>query len=711
MAIQVRCSGGHKLNVPDKFAGKKIRCPKCEVIVRIPKVGESPTGDPAASQLTNQAKPAKQKPARRIKTKSAQANQNPAPAESLQNKDESNRLPSAHKKKTTTAKPRSKGNSAPPVSVSREAFVDASEEYNLDDDGLDEGDMIDDTGGYDDDLYGDESYGDDLYTDDSASLPRRRPKSKRPKKSSSKNKRSQTESSSAGKQPVLLGIAAGSLSAIVLLGIIWMVLPSGPSADANAKETIPSPVASADSAAAPLGISSTTETDITTIQTETPSATTQSDVAVPSASDAPVINAKARLREIQLGFALHRECFGMYAAPTGSGKYCSQLSWRVHLLPFVGELDLHNRFHLDEPWDSVHNKALLPEIPPVFRFDSSPLTRVRVASGPDMLFGSGRPASPRDLKDGHAQTIQTYICGASQATEWTRPEEPDFNSDTAAGILNALDGQPLECMMWDARSTTFPGDVSPETLSALLTPAGNELVADATVPENASDETPMPPELGLRIKTIMSQDKRRKQNLDMIGAAMQQYHDIYKRLPLSDSKRLLAPDGTPLLSWRVHVLPLLGQRALHQQFNLDESWDSEHNAALLKEMPDFFRDPSDDADSSDTRVLTLTGPGTAYPSAQGLNMREFGDGSQSTLVAVLAGRDKAVPWTKPADLPFDPAAPIECLGKLDYPGVYCLSGSCSRRVLLKTIPRELLTAAVTPSGGERLPREKNHFGL
>ena len=52
------------------------------------------------------------------------------------------------------------------------------------------------------------------------------------------------------------------------------------------------------------------------------------------------------------------------------------LSWRVAVLPFIedssfgvakGGQPLYNEFHLDEPWDSEHNKALIAKMPAAFR--------------------------------------------------------------------------------------------------------------------------------------------------------------------------------------------------------------------------------------------------------------------------------------------------------------------------------------------------------
>src|SRR6185295_2767398 len=39
------------------------------------------------------------------------------------------------------------------------------------------------------------------------------------------------------------------------------------------------------------------------------------------------------------------------------------LSWRVAILPYLNQKQLYESFHLDEPWDSEHNRKLIPRMP------------------------------------------------------------------------------------------------------------------------------------------------------------------------------------------------------------------------------------------------------------------------------------------------------------------------------------------------------------
>jgi hypothetical protein len=121
------------------------------------------------------------------------------------------------------------------------------------------------------------------------------------------------------------------------------------------------------------------------------------------------------------------------------------------------------------------------------------------------------------------------------------------------------------------------------------------------------------------------------------------------------------PDGIPH-SWRVELLPFLGQKALYDQYRMGEPWDSPANKKVLEQMPDIFRSPYDDPKSTNTAYFALVGPGTVFEGPDGITWKqiEAADGLDNTILFVEAKRN--IPWTKPEDIPFDPQKPLPALG-------------------------------------------------
>ena len=137
----------------------------------------------------------------------------------------------------------------------------------------------------------------------------------------------------------------------------------------------------------------------------------------------------------------------------------------------------------------------------------------------------------------------------------------------------------------------------------------------------------------------------------IIGNALFEYDMKKGHLPPA---AILSPEGKPLLSWRVALLPYLGKQDLYDRFKLDEAWDSPHNLPLLKEIPDAYRILRGDVLAKDrTYCQVLVGPGTAFEGPRGLSLTaDFPDGGGNTILAVEAAN--AVPWTKPEDVVYDP---------------------------------------------------------
>ena len=69
-------------------------------------------------------------------------------------------------------------------------------------------------------------------------------------------------------------------------------------------------------------------------------------------------------------------------------------------------------------------------------------------------------------------------------------------------------------------------------------------------------------------------------NMKQILLAFHNYLSTNAVLPAAAS---YGADGLPKLSWRVALLPYLGESELFKEFHQDEPWDSEHNHALLEE--------------------------------------------------------------------------------------------------------------------------------
>jgi hypothetical protein len=156
--------------------------------------------------------------------------------------------------------------------------------------------------------------------------------------------------------------------------------------------------------------------------------------------------------------------------------------------------------------------------------------------------------------------------------------------------------------------------------------------------------------------------------------------------------------GKALLSWRVALLPYLGERELYGQFKLDEPWDSPHNKKLLKKIPHFYRPPGEAGGPSGTTFYQVfVGEHAAFEKHRTLRVTDFMDGTANTLLVVEAGH--AVPWTKPEDLHYAADEPLPQLGGL-FPDVFNAAfADVSVYTLSKRADPDLLRKAITRDDG------------
>lgn len=199
---------------------------------------------------------------------------------------------------------------------------------------------------------------------------------------------------------------------------------------------------------------------------------------------------------------------------------------------------------------------------------------------------------------------------------------------------------------------------------------------------------------------------RSAENLKRLGIALNKFDEANGFLPPSAIRD--SNTGTPLLSWRVALLPWVGAEDLYRQFNFNEPWDGPHNKALLAKMPEVYAPAgAKTGESYVTYYQVFVGPGTAFEPLKGsqkLRAADVTDGAANTVAIVEAAN--AVPWTKPEDLPYAPDKPITGLSGHDekgngFPAVF-LDASVrhlKRRSARETL-EDLMRAPITRNGGE-----------
>lgn len=383
-----------------------------------------------------------------------------------------------------------------------------------------------------------------------------------------------------------------------------------------------------------------------------------------SETDADRLNDLKQIALAMLNYADSKKRFPVVGAENFDENGQPLLSWRVHILPYLEQQNLYDQFHLDERWDSPHNLSLLPLMPDIFRSlgdaSTSTTTRVMTFTGPDAPFGRQAPGVDQvgptyaQFADGTSNTILFAEAGADRAAPWSKPEDLPFDINDPFASFGDLGADVIRAAFADGSVKSLPSDLSAAEFSALVTLNGNELFDAATIVAREAQRTGQ-----------IASSNSRANDLKQIILAMLDFENARTRFPIST----FASDGTPLLSWRVHILPYLGYLDLYNQFHRDEPWDSPHNLSLLQYMPDVFRSAGDPADGVDTRVQGFAGPGAPFPATgtnttQGLRFANITDGSSRTISFTEVGSDHAVPWTKPADTPFNLNNPLSALGDI-----------------------------------------------
>ncbi|MBX3413409.1 MAG: DUF1559 domain-containing protein [Pirellulales bacterium] len=215
----------------------------------------------------------------------------------------------------------------------------------------------------------------------------------------------------------------------------------------------------------------------------------------------------------------------------------------------------------------------------------------------------------------------------------------------------------------------------------------------------------------LNSPALVERRARSVKPLQRVGIAMHQHHSARGFFP---PQAICDEQGTPLLSWRVALLPYLGEeeKALYGEFHLDEPWDSEHNRTLLARMPKVYAGPAPDvvgASSTEAALYAVVGPHTMFPEFGGTKISQVKDGTNNTILLVESMRH--VPWTRPEDIPLrEDGHPRDPLGGWHALGFHVLMADGSilfleEKVVRDELPRMLRIDDVAVQTAEEDPAE------
>ncbi len=157
------------------------------------------------------------------------------------------------------------------------------------------------------------------------------------------------------------------------------------------------------------------------------------------------------------------------------------LSWRVAILPYLGKKVLFDSFHLDEPWDSPHNLALLPAMPREFRSANNPLlpgyTSFQMFDGTGTINPSGTGTRTSDITDPRYETAMLVRTGLDKIVPWTKPDDVDFFGTNAWESLGDIGSKTIFTTA-DSGVTRFGPSSGNNYLSAFITIRGGEVLSD-----------------------------------------------------------------------------------------------------------------------------------------------------------------------------------------------------------------------------------------
>lgn len=186
----------------------------------------------------------------------------------------------------------------------------------------------------------------------------------------------------------------------------------------------------------------------------------------------------------QIGLAMHNyhdrhKSFPPAYTADKAGK--PLLSWRVLILE---QEALYKEFHLDEPWDSEHNRTLIDRMPPTYRCPGGSSRRADQSKttyltprGKATIFPGAEGIKIPKITDGTSNTIFVVDASNARAVTWTKPDDWDVDPklDLKGIFGHHAGGTPFS--FTDGSVRFIKETVDPKTLESPITRDGGEVIS------------------------------------------------------------------------------------------------------------------------------------------------------------------------------------------------------------------------------------------
>lgn len=155
-------------------------------------------------------------------------------------------------------------------------------------------------------------------------------------------------------------------------------------------------------------------------------------------------------------------------------------SWRIAILPYMEQEPLYRQYKMDEPWDSENNKKVLDQMPATFRVPSaaadSTETSYFALVGPTTFFGGkdSKGTTFMEILDGTSNTIA--LVEAKRSVPWTKPDDIDYDPAKPLPKLGGWHPGGFVAGFGDGSVHFLQDALAEQTLRALITKAGGELI-------------------------------------------------------------------------------------------------------------------------------------------------------------------------------------------------------------------------------------------